>query len=134
MKQQSFIVILFSLFVLQASSQSKLPVKYNPQVDYNLSPSRNMQINPLFNSGINPKKNWNINPAQNVNINPSKNELINPKSNPSVNPNENKILNPMFANSLHPQNLNWQGHFLFDKDDNLIGYISIASQEVMLVL
>ena len=134
MNKQSVIAILFSVCVTHAFSQgeSNLPVKYNPQVDVNLSPSHNRKINPLFNSGINPKINWNINPSENTSINPSKNELINPKTNSSINPVENKIINPMFANSLHPQNLSWQGHYLFDKDDNLIGYISIASQEVML--
>jgi len=108
------------------------PVKFNPLIDYNLSPAHNRKINPLFNSGINPKVNWNINPSENKTINPGINTYINPKSNLSLNPSENRVLNPMFANALHPQNLTWQGHYLFDKDDKLIGYISVASQEVML--
>jgi hypothetical protein len=132
MKKKSTLILIFCICVLCAFSQNELPAKFNPQVDFNLSPSHNKSINPLFNSLINPKLNWNINPVQNNNLNPAKNPGINPKTNPGLNPVDNKILNPMFSTTLHPQSPSWTGHYLFDKDDNLIGFVTIASQEVML--
>jgi hypothetical protein len=132
MKKNFTLVPLFCFCMVSAFSQTELPDKYNPLVDFNLSPSHNKNINPLLNSLINPKLNWNINPAYNNSLNPTKNAGINPKTNPSLNPIDNKILNPMFSNTLHPQNPGWTGHYLFDKDDSLIGFITMASQEVML--
>ncbi len=132
MLKQAVLVILLFCWVSGSMAQQEPPAKYNPLLDFNLSPAHNKKINPLFNSSINPQINWNINPLKNIAINPAKNEFINPKSNAALNPNENKLLNPMFANSLHPQNPTWKGHYLFDKDDKLIGFITVASQEVML--
>lgn len=132
MKKKFLLVPIAYLFAVSAFCQTDLPAKFNPLIDVNLSPSHNKNINPLFNSLINPKLNWNINPAQNNNLNPTKNSGINPKINTGLNPIENKILNPMFSTTLHPQNPIWKGHYLFDKDDNLIGFITNASQEVLL--
>ncbi|MBS1914680.1 MAG: hypothetical protein JST87_00250 [Bacteroidetes bacterium] len=106
--------------------------KHNPLLDLNLSPSHNQKINPEFNSGINPKFNWNLNPMHNDALNPIKNQTINPQSNPALNPKLCEVLNPMFANALHPKNPVWHGTFLFDKEDKLIGYISMACQQILL--
>lgn len=132
MRRKFTLVALFCGSMLCAFSQIELPNRFNPLFDFNLSPSHNKRINPLYNSLINPKLNWNINPSLNNNLNPTKNLGINPKSNPSLNPVDNRILNPMYSNSLHPQHPGWTGHYLFDKDDSLIGFVTIASQEVIL--
>ena len=120
-------------FYIQARSQQDLVnVKQNPQVDYNLSPTHNKRINPNFNSTINPAFNWNYNPLQNNTINPDSTSTINPLQNESVNPRLSELLNPMLNNILHPMNLSWQGKYLFDSTDNLIAFVSVASQDVLL--
>jgi hypothetical protein len=50
-----------------------------------------------------------------------------------MNPEKNVFLNPMFRNELHPKSPDWKGSYLFDKNDELIGYVSKASQNVLLV-
>ena len=106
--------------------------KHNPLLDFNLSPSHNDKINPTANSAISPKYNWNLSPLHNDALNPTKVNNINPQLNGSVNPNLCENLNPMFTNALHPKNPAWSGNFLFDKDDKLIGFVSVANQQVML--
>ena len=106
--------------------------KHNPLLDFNLSPAHNDKINPISNASINPKYNWNMNPMHNDALNPSKNQAINPLINLSLNPSVSQSLNPMFTNALHPKNSTWAGNFLFDKDDKMIGFISVACQQLLL--
>jgi hypothetical protein len=53
-------------------------------------------------------------------------------NNQGFNPYVNNSSNPMYQNSLHPKNPTWKGLYMYDSTDNLIGYISVASQDVML--
>jgi hypothetical protein len=106
--------------------------KQNPKVDHNLSPYYNQRINPNFNTTINPTFNWNYNPVQNKTINPDSTTGINPLHNPNLNPKQIEIYNPMLNNLLHPKNYSWKGRYLFDSTDNLIGFITVASQQILL--
>ena len=101
-------------------------------MDINLSPNFNATINPEKNSNINPKYNWNINPAHNNDINPEYNSTINPLNHFELNPDVNKTLNPMYHNEYHPKNPAWKGLYIFNRTDDLIGYISVATQQLML--
>ena len=83
---------------------------------------------------INPQMNWNINPIHNKKINPIYNAEINPQNNAEMNPEKNMFLNPMFRNELHPKSPDWKGSYLFDKNDELVGFVSKASQNVLLIL
>ena len=49
-----------------------------------------------------------------------------------LNPQTNEILNPVFMKSLRPSNSTWKGMFIFNDSNNLFGYISIATQNVMI--
>lgn len=130
---KSLLFINFLLIhVCQSIGQSVLPVRHNPRIDFNLSPIHNVKINPLHNSTINPKTNWNINPSHNNSINPVFTSGINPLSTSILNPIANEVFNPMFSITLHPKNPAWKGNFLFDNNDNLIGFISSASQNILL--
>jgi hypothetical protein len=126
--------IVIAVFVLiQGRSQDGIVSnKHNPKMDHNLSPFYNHQINPNYNSSINPNLNWNYNPAQTKAINPDSTIGINPKHNPSLNPKEIELYNPMLNNTLHPKNFTWKGKYLFDSTDNVVGFISIASQNILL--
>jgi hypothetical protein len=106
--------------------------KHNPALDLNLSPTRNSIINPGHNSSINPKLNWNINPFRNGLINPEKVPTINPKTNKQLNPLENESMNPMFSIYMSPKFEHWRGLYLFDTADNLAGYITQYSQDIMI--
>ncbi len=125
---------IFSLTIfVQAKSQGELVcVKQNPKVDVNLSPSHNQRINPNYNSSINPAFNWNYNPAENKVINPDSTEVINPLRNANLNPKESELYNPMLNNILNPRSYSWKGRYLFDSLDNLIGFVSVASQNILL--
>lgn len=131
MKKLALTLLPFIFAATIAVSQTGLQ-KHNPLLDFNLSPSHNDKINPIANSSINPKYNWNVNPMHNDALNPSKNASISPVSNPTFNASTCQSLNPMFTNALHPKNSLWTGDFLFNKDDKLIGFISIANQYIML--
>ena len=129
------LLLLFTglCFFVQARSQQDLvAIKQNPKVDRNLSPTFNNRINPKFNSAINPAFNWNYNPLQNSIINPDSTSGISPLHNESINPKLSELLNPMLNNILHPMNLSWRGRYLFDSSDNLIAFVTVASQNVML--
>jgi len=65
-------------------------------------------------------------------VNPSSNSTINPLNHFEFNPDVNKNLNPMFHNEYHPMNPSWKGLYLFNKTDDVVGYISIATQVLML--
>jgi len=114
------------------AQQAAVYVKQDPQVDHNLSPAYNQRINPRFNSSINPTFNWNYNPMENKSINPDSTSQINPLQNENVNPKVSEVLNPMLNNILHPMNISWQGKYLFDSTDHLIGFVTVASQNVLL--
>ena len=60
------------------------------------------------------------------------NTAINPLNNRGFNPYENQSINPMYQNNLHPRNPMWKGLYMYDKSDNLAGYITKATQDVML--
>lgn len=126
------IKILIAFFFPAICFSQTIPPKHNPKVDPNLSPTINKSINPEKNAAINPKVNWNINPERNPTINPDTNTSINPILINELNPNKNRMLNPMYHNELHPQNPVWEGLYVFNIDDELIGYISAASQNVIL--
>jgi hypothetical protein len=38
----------------------------------------------------------------------------------------------MYHNEYHPKNPSWKGLYIFNKTDDLIGYISVATQQLML--
>jgi hypothetical protein len=109
-----------------------LESKHNPKVDLNLSPTHNASICPEHNASINPQANWNINPQKNGLICPDKVDAINPGKNMDLNPVANTAMNPMFAVSMSPKDTRWKGLYLFDKEDELAGYITKYSQELML--
>ncbi|RYY30784.1 MAG: hypothetical protein EOO04_03870 [Chitinophagaceae bacterium] len=125
-------ILVFVAFCVQPLNAQQLLAKHNPKMDVNLSPGTNGVINPIKNSKINPMFNWNLNPVKTSNLNPAENTAINPLNNPDFNPNENQHLNPMYQNVLHPKNPMWKGLYLYDKEDNLVGYITKATQDVML--
>ena len=129
------LLVAFSVGILflQAKPQEELVcVKQNPKIDLNLSPAHNQKINPNYNSTINPEFNWNINPIQNKAINPEQTTEINPLHNLSLNPKETELFNPMLTNILHPKHPSWKGRYLFDSSDNLIAFVSVASQNILL--
>lgn len=112
--------------------KSELFKKHNPALNLYLSPFFNRDINPDSNSLINPATNWNINPVETIECNPSKNEKINPLLNLLYNPQQNEVLNPLYIKNLWPDDLSWDGQYIFDEHNELKGYVSRASQEVIL--
>jgi hypothetical protein len=127
-----FVICAFCLFAQAKSQQDLVDVKQNPQMDHNLSPAFNQRINPKYNSTINPAFNWNYNPIENKSINPDSTTDINPLHNESINPKQTEMYNPMLNNILHPMNISWRGRYLFDSTDNLIAFITVASQNILL--
>src|SRR5665213_26203 len=125
------LMTFFCLLIFSLHAQS-LENRHDPKVDINLSPNFNSTINPEKNSNINPKYNWNINPAHNNDINPEYNSSINPLNHFELNPDVNKTLNPMYHNEYHPKNPAWKGLYMFNRTDDLIGYISVATQQLMI--
>ena len=132
MKKSLPIVIASVFFITHLSIAQPLDCKHDPKTDINLSPSSNASINPEKNSNINPKYNWNINPLHNNDVNPTSNSTINPLNHFEFNPDVNKNLNPMFHNEYHPMNPSWKGLYMFNKTDDVVGYISVATQVLML--
>lgn len=120
------------LFLVAVCQNDLVSVKQNPKLDANLSPARNQRINPKFNTSINPAFNWNYNPAENPGINPDSTTSINPKDNPGLNPKQSEALNPMLNYTLHPGSGTWRGRYLFDSTDNLVAFITVASQNILL--
>jgi len=132
MKKILFTGAFFLLVISKTCIGQSVDYKHDPKIDNNLSPNINASINPDKNSNINPKFNWNINPAHNNDVNPVFNSTINPLNHFELNPDVNKTLNPMFHNEYHPKNPSWKGLYLFNKNDDVIGYISVATQDLML--
>jgi len=106
--------------------------RHNPGFDINLSPQHNAAIHPERNSTINPRLNWNINPYKNGLINPEKVAGINPKSNSAVNPTLHQEMNPMYSVYMLPKSETWHGLYLFDSTNNLAGYITQYSQDLLI--
>lgn len=132
MKTNLLLTSLVLLVLTGTTHAQELESKHDPKFDMNLSPTLNPVINPEKNANINPKLNWNINPMHNSEINPGLNISINPIDQFGLNPGKNKELNPMFHNEFHPRNPAWKGLYLFNKHDELVGYISVASNSLML--
>ena len=127
-------ITLIACLLLHAfgSPAQSLDEKHNPKIDLNLSPAHNPAICPEHNTAINPRLNWNINPRQNGLISPEHVDAINPAKNKGVNPLDNIEMNPMFAVWISPRHPRWKGLYLFNKEDDLQGYITKYSQELML--
>lgn len=129
---------LYTAFLLAMLSSATgvlaqdIPITHNPKVETYLSPAKNHKISPVNNPTINPLMNWRINPAKNKDINPNENTKINPQFRPDINPNYNESINPMRKIVLHPMGQSGRLYYLFDKDDELRGYITQPSQEVLL--
>jgi hypothetical protein len=132
MKKMLFSAILHWFLFGESAIGQVLDCRHDPKLDINLSPNSNSLINPEKNSTINPLYNWNINPEHNNQVNPDLNSSINPLNHYEFNPEMNKDLNPMFHNEFHPKSPLWRGLYIFDKDDELIGYVSVATQQLML--
>jgi hypothetical protein len=118
-----------------AAKQAKADMAFkghDPKKDANLNPFVNRQINPDSNLSISPVSNWNMNPIKENSLNPTQNSLINPMINLQLNPQSNDVLNPVIMRSLRPSTESWRGLFLFNESNQLFGYISIATQNVML--
>ncbi|MFI5154413.1 MAG: hypothetical protein ACHQET_13840, partial [Chitinophagales bacterium] len=127
-KQMLSGLILCMLLSFHLAAQEYVLFKrHDPKKDANLNPFLNTRINPDSNSSINPAFNWNINPIRNNEVNPSRNNLINPVNNLDLNPKANEALNPVFMKSLLPANPSWNGLYLFNKDNEIFGYVSTAS-------
>lgn len=116
-----------------ATAIAQEPAKlHNPKIDLNISPVHNPAINPQTNPGINPKMNSNINPVLNKEINPVENKTINPKVNESINPLKNQLLNPLMYKHLYPSSGSWKGLYIYNEKDNLIGYITRPTRNVLI--
>jgi len=122
-------ILLASCFLSPAQTVDE---KHNPKLDLNLSPSHNTAICPEHNAAINPRLNWNINPRKNGLISPDQVDGINPAKNTELNPVTNAEMNPMFVLWMSPRYVRWKGLYLFNKDDELQGYITKYSQDLML--
>jgi hypothetical protein len=105
---------------------------HNPKIDLNISPAHNPSINPKSNHGINPKMNSVINPFLNSEINPVENNTINPKVNEDINPLKNQLLNPLMYKHLYPTSSSWKGLYIYNEKDNLIGYVTRPSKNVLI--
>jgi hypothetical protein len=105
---------------------------HDPKKDANLNPYINKNINPDSNLSINPSINWNLNPLKENSVNPIQNAVINPMINLQLNPQSNDVLNPVIMKSLRPSTDTWKGLFLFNDSNQLFGYISVATQNVMI--
>lgn len=110
----------------------ELPRSHDPKAETYLSPSTNKKICPTTNPIINPLTNWKLNPFKNKDINPFENTSINPQYKPNLNPNINELLNPQRTITLYPSSNAIRVLYLFNKSDELAGYITQASQDVLL--
>jgi hypothetical protein len=128
-----FTCILLSVLLLGTTNAQEATVskKHDPKMDANLSPNFNPRINPEKNSILHPKFNWNLNPHKNKLICPEKVDAINPLKNTELNPLDKTDMNPMFVTNLSPKFITWKGQYLFDKEDNHIGYITYINQNLI---
>jgi|GEM_PF-323061 len=133
-RMRGFVLFTAFLFVHFATQAQDDPLfrRHDPKEDPNINPFINYQINPDSNLSINPSVNWNLNPLKDNQANPMQNSAINPMTNLQLNPQSNEVLNPVFMKSLQPSNRAWNGLFIFNDSNNLFGYISVATQNVMI--
>lgn len=125
--------LFFALFVKPVTVIAQEPsALHNPKIDLNISPQHNKKINPEYSAGINPQKNRNINPFFNKEINPVESTHLNPKMNDLINPLKNQLLNPLLYKNLYPTSTNWSGFYIYDGKDNLLGYITRATKDVLI--
>jgi len=125
----TLVIICLQTAIVTAQEPAQL---HNPKIDLNISPVHNPAINPQTNPGINPKMNSNINPVLNKEINPVENKTINPKANESINPLKNQLLNPLMYKHLYPGSGSWKGLYIYNEKDNLIGYITRPTRNVLI--
>src|SRR6478735_1120770 len=123
---------LVSLLMIHKGNSQSLENRHDPKIDFNLSPTFNSTLNPEKNSNINPKYNWNINPMHNNDVNPELKRTISPLIPFELNPDITKTLNRIYHNEYHPKNPSWKGLYIFNNTDELIGYVSVATQYLML--
>jgi hypothetical protein len=129
----AFWLILINVLLQTASVVAQQPPQaHNPKIDLNISPGHNPSINPQTNHGINPKMNSNINPMLNSEINPVENKTINPRVNEAINPLKNQLLSPLMYKHLYPTSGSWKGLYIYNEKDNLIGYITKPSRDVLI--
>ncbi len=129
-------IVILTVFLFSGSglkAQNDLAFKgHDPKKDANLNPYINKEINPDSNLSINPSSNWNMNPLKENSVNPTLNSAINPMINMQLNPQSNDVLNPVIMKGLRPSTDTWKGLFLFNDSNQIFGYISVATQNVML--
>ncbi len=126
-------IFFIGLVVISVEAKSQvLPVSHNPKVEVYLSPANNYKISPETNALINPRINWKINPQKNKQLNPTENTSINPQFKPELNPNVTQSINPLINISLHPSGNQWRISYLFNKSDDLVGYLTEASANILL--
>jgi hypothetical protein len=53
-------------------------------------------------------------------------------NNLALNPQSNEVLNPIYMKSLSPNYASWNGLYLFTRDNEFFGYITPATQDVMI--
>lgn len=126
-----FIFIVFLAISVKANGQD-LPVTHNPKVEIYLSPANNKKICPDNNALINPRINWKINPLKNKDLNPIENTNINPRFKPELNPAITESINPLLNIGLHPSGHQWKLFYLFNKNDELAGFLTQPSANVLL--
>ncbi len=106
----------------------------NPVYNHTINPVYNHTINPVYNHTINPVYNHAINPVYNHAINPVYNHAINPVYNHTINPVYNHTINPVFNHVINPTfNPNFNGFSLFERNNQKIGYIIDANDEIKLI-
>ncbi len=128
-------IVIFVFLVSNSAlyAQNDMAFKrHDPKRDPNLNPFVNKEINPDSNLSINPSANYNMNPIKENSLNPIQNSAINPMINLQLNPQSNDVLNPVIMKGLRPSTETWKGLFLFNDSNHLLGYISVATQNVML--
>jgi hypothetical protein len=131
---RGMVILVISLSVYsELCAQNDIAFKgHDPRKDANLNPYINKEINPDSNLSINPSANWNMNPLKENSVNPTQNSAINPMVNLQLNPQSNDLLNPVIMKGLRPSTETWKGLFLFNDSNEIFGYISIATQNVMI--
>lgn len=127
-----FTFLLVVLTGAQSVLAQELPRSHDPKVEIYLSPSNNKKICPTNNPIINPLTNWKLNPYKNKEINPFQNTVINPQYHPNLNPNINELINPQRNINLYPSSNAVRVMYLFNKNDELAGYLTQPSQDLLL--
>ncbi len=128
---KALLCILFIAILVPVTAQI-IPTDRNPKFNTQINPTYNTQINPDWNSRISPRFTINISPKYNSTLNPDFNSSINPQFNSRINPEWNTRINPEYNFSFNPKYNRWTGLYLFDKSNNLNGYLVEAGENVYL--